>query len=482
MDANFDHALTPGQRAWRGFVVFGLIFSLLLLGPGAQSAQDGLSLSGFWDTLGAPDPEEEEDLPPPQLSAPHARPLVLYSNTAVEEMIRYLLGRRDSMLSNGYRRSGRYLPLIRRILAEEGIPPELAYLVAVESNFQPLARSSMNAAGLWQLMVPTARRFGLKVLHPWYDERLDPEKSTRAAARLLGYLYDKFGTWDLALAAYNAGEGRLMNAMQRAQIHGVSMDYWSLPLPPQTQGFVPAFLAMTQIHSNPESFGLENIALDAPLEGEALVWNTPTTLEAVANRLGADYDELASLNPAWRLGLLPPNSRGPVVLRVPKGSADRLLDSLVLSPPPVIPWLVHTTAPGESFHRIAKEYGVQLQDLLALNGLQRRSRLQVNQPLLIPLPAETLAGPGGTRILVEDTLPTPTQSQDMPALTQLVLYTVLPDDSLWWISRRLGVTMAQIRHWNGLKNNRIAPGQTLALFPEQNRSEQRETGTPVAQR
>ncbi|MDH5752726.1 MAG: lytic transglycosylase domain-containing protein, partial [Deltaproteobacteria bacterium] len=271
MDAN--SRLKPSINYFSRFIVpLGpLLIALILLAEGS------LNITGY--IRGQYGEDELFDLPvgisraegeePAQASQPPARqlrPLELYRTETVHDMIRFLLEKRPDIITQGFQRSGRYLPMIRSIFRQEGLPLELSYLAAVESNFHPLARSSQNAMGLWQLMSSTARRFGLTVNAPWYDERLDPELSTRAAARLLKYLHDKYGSWELALAAYNAGEGRVNRAIRTARANGMATDYWSLPLPRETRGFVPTFLAMAEIHGNPEMYGLTGHLVEKPLE------------------------------------------------------------------------------------------------------------------------------------------------------------------------------------------------------------------------
>jgi membrane-bound lytic murein transglycosylase D len=315
---------------------------------------------------------------------PGGRPLRLYRNASVDGVVRFLNEQRREVLERGWRRSGRYEAMIRRILREEGVPEELVYLAAVESNFNPQARSPARAVGLWQFTAPTARSFGLRVHAPWYDERLDPESSTHAAARLLAYLYDRYENWELALAAYNAGEGRVNAALARARREDAPEDYWNLRLPQQTRGFVPAFLAVAAIMEAPETHGFHPREREAPTASEGLELEIAATLTDLAARLGLPAVELAQRNPAWREGLIPPLGVGSVLLWVPPGASGRLLASLDAEPPETAPWRVHAVRKGETASHIARRYGVRTGDLLAFNGLHHRSTLSIGQTLLLP--------------------------------------------------------------------------------------------------
>jgi hypothetical protein len=214
---------------------------------GEDSASDGddTDLAGNW--IG-------ETVP-----ARKARPLIVPEHRKVDQALKYFVSRRRAILEQGYRRSGRYLAMIQQIFAEEGIPGELAILAAVESNYNPTAHSRARAAGLWQFMRGTAKKYGLRVNLPWYDERLDPVYSTRAAARLLADLHDAFGNWELALAGYNAGEGRISRAIRRARQPEGEENFWTLRrLPRETLGYVPSFFALSRIYGDPVKYGLSD--------------------------------------------------------------------------------------------------------------------------------------------------------------------------------------------------------------------------------
>lgn len=390
---------------------------------------------------------------------PGGRPLVLYKNRMVEGLIDFYLGARRAMLERGYRRSGQYLAMIRRIFASEGVPAELAYLALVESNFNPLARSPARAVGIWQFTAPTGRLFGLRIRRPWYDERQDPESSTYAAARFLAYLYDRYESWDLALAAYNAGEGRVNRALLQAKAAGKPADYWSLALPRQTRGYVPAFLAVASIMENPAGHGLDPGQLDPPFSGDVLEVNLTATLADLAERIGISTEELARLNPAWRGQVLPHFSKGRMILRLPHGSAPSLLISLRERPPRPISWLEHRIAKGETISHLAVNYGVKTNAILALNGLGRRTLLQIGQRVFIPV-RRSEDPPGekpGFSLPIPDTPPPPNSARH--------LHRAREGESSWSISGEVKAVMEQLRSWTTIpREPAVRPDQELVLF------------------
>lgn len=391
---------------------------------------------------------------------PDGRPLRAVRNRSVNGLVRFFMEHRRDVVLRGWRRSGRYLPMIRRIFREEGVPADLAYLAAVESNFNPHARSPAHAVGMWQFTAPTARKFGLRMHRPWYDERVDPESSTRAAARLLAYLYDRYENWPLALAAYNAGEARVNAAIDQARRHGRRTDYWSLRLPRQTRGFVPAFLAIAAIFDAPTQYGLDGVPRDAPLPSQGLELTVSASLGELARRLGIPAEQLVERNPAWRSGLMPPLPHaGPVRLWVPPGTGKRLLASLAASPPKAIPWLVHTVGEGDTVSAVALRYGVRTRDLLALNHLGAHSLLAIGQPLLVPVAADTPLAKADER--APRFVPEPGEA---PAVTQLRLHRVQTGESLWSIAQQYGVRMTELRTWNQLSGSVLRPNQELLVY------------------
>jgi membrane-bound lytic murein transglycosylase D len=457
---------------------------LLLVWPLLAAAEPGSSLvSGTPESAhalsalsidGGPEAEDgdDDDAAPDGVLAPYAgpdgirpglrpggRPLRLYRNAMVESLIRFFTEQRRDVLERGWRRSGRYMAMIRRVFRAEGVPEQLAYLAAVESNFNPHARSPARAVGMWQFTAPTARKFGLRIQRPWYDERIDPESSTHAAARLLAYLFDRYENWELALAAYNAGEARVNEALERARRHGRPQDYWSLRLPRQTQGFVPAFLAIATIMEAPQEHGLDGLEREPSLESEALELAVAASLADLAGRLGLEREALAARNPAWKGGMIPPLGVGAVLLWVPPGTGGRLAASLAQEPPKPIPWLVHTVQEGDTVSDVARRYGVRTRDVLDINHLHWRSLLAIGQPLLVPVAADTP--------VLAATNPEPQfvpEAAAVPAVTQLRLHRVQSGESLWSIARQYGVRMAELRLWNRLADPMLRPDQELVVY------------------
>jgi hypothetical protein len=232
----------------------------------------------------------------------------------------FLDGPKRGVVERWFARSGRYLQMIREVLNRKGLPDELVFVAMVESGFNPVAVSRAGAKGLWQFMAPTARRYGLRV-DRWLDERFDPKKSTVAAAKYLRDLYAMFGSWPLAHAAYNAGEGRVSRAVQSLG----TKDVWTLAqaqaLADETRDFVALIRAVSLIGQDPSRHGL-SVILDDPVEYEVLETPPARSLKRIAALSGIPADELARLNPELRLGQTPPGRRYP--LKVPAGQVQQV--------------------------------------------------------------------------------------------------------------------------------------------------------------
>ena len=229
-------------------------------------------------------------------------------------------GYRRAVVERWLTRSGRFLPMILEVFRQKGLPEELVFTAMIESGFDPVAVSRAGAKGLWQFMAPTARQYGLRV-DRWLDERLDPEKSTVAAANYLKDLYTIFGSWDLTQAAYNAGEMKVIRAIKGTG----TRDFWSLTnsrlLRDETKNYVPAIHAVTIIGQEPEQYGFA-VTPDEPLSYERITVPKGTSLKHVATLSGISFDELVRLNSELRMKQTPPDS--PYHLKVPLGSGAAL--------------------------------------------------------------------------------------------------------------------------------------------------------------
>ena len=294
-----------------------------------------------------------------------ALPLVV--NDTVLGFINYFSGKGRRTIEYGFERAGKYQPMISKILAEEGVPQELIHLAQAESGFLPRAVSRAAAEGMWQFIKSRGNEYGL-MQTPYSDDRLDPEKATRAAAHHLHDLYNEFHDWYLALAAYNCGPGAIERAVERTGY----ADYWELrarhAIPNETSNYVPIILAMTIMEKNAPEYGLDHLNLEPPLEYDTVKVDSPTNLALIGDALDTPMSDVQQLNPALLRGTAPSGYD----LRVPKGTSDQLESALAKVPSEIRAWArLHRVQYGESLTGLARSYNVSPSAIASLNGISQ---------------------------------------------------------------------------------------------------------------
>ncbi len=360
-------------------------------------------------------------------------------------------------IAAGLARSGRYVSMIEEIFAEEGLPRDLAWIAFIESSFLPHARSPRAAHGIWQFMPRTGRQYGLKA-NGIVDERSDPEKATRAAAGYLAYLHEIFGDWYLAMAAYNAGEGKILRAMEKTG----ARDFWQLAstsaIRRQTQNYVPAFLASVLISKDPSHYGFEFVP-EAPVAFETIQLDRAIDLQKLAAGAGLSLDELQSLNPELRTLVTPHQPEG-YELKIPSGTHETVLLAYAASPtarPPA--FRTYVARKGDTLPRIAKRYGVSVARLATANSLSSKSKVSRGQEILVPqkVAAVSAGAPGKKGSAARASKPAKTQDAASKS------YKVKNGDTLYRIALRHGVSVAEILAINGLGGGSIKPGDKLKI-------------------
>ncbi|MBB4061620.1 membrane-bound lytic murein transglycosylase D [Salinibacter ruber] len=440
---------------------------------------------------------ELEDVENPLLEGAPVRPeaevegteIPMTSNRLVKQSTTALEEEPSEHVNHWRRRVQVYGPMIEHILAEEGVPQELKYLAMIESGLNPDARSWAGAVGMWQFMPGTGRRYGLTV-NAWVDERRDPEKATRAAARHLGDLYDEFGDWHLALAGFNCGAGCVRSALRRADAADPS--YWDAHeyLPRETQGYVPMFIAAARVMENPEAFDLAPPEPASPLAYDYVpIHGSRLSLRTVARLADTTRSAIESLNPELRRGRVPP-SKERYYVRIPLGSYPRFAWNYAELPDEKKqPATTYAVRRGDTLSEIAVRFGTSTATLKRLNGIsgaiirpgdrlvvpvqeyasalsaadQRRPlRVQYDtSPPTRPLDAiETARAPSDTTSGPPDTSPA---SSPQTAASAPTSYRVTRGDTLGEIAQRFGVSIRELQAWNDLSGTRIRPGQRLQI-------------------
>lgn len=367
-------------------------------------------------------------------------PLVI--NDYVAGYINFYSTRGHGTVERALARSGRYRDMILRVLKEEGVPQDLLYLAEAESGFEPLALSRAGARGMWQFMSSRASGYGLRRSW-WIDERQDPEKATRAAARHLKDLYNQFGDWYLAIAAYNSGPGNVQQAVKRTGY----ADFWELyrrnVLPKETKNYVPIILAFTVMAKNPKQYGLDNIQPALPLETDSLRVDYPVDLRLVAECVDSDLTRLTELNPSL-LRLTTPKD-AIYDLRLPAGTKEKFEKAIAAIPlDKRVSWRYHHVASGDTLDTIARQYRTTPSAIQAVNQLPSE-RLQTESKIIIPVTAGRMTG---TAVAYSKR---PTH------------YRVRSGDTVASVADDFGVPADRLRRWNGLKGNQLAHGRVLVI-------------------
>ena len=367
--------------------------------------------------------------------------LPLMMTDPVASYINYFSTRGRGILERALARQGRYHDMIERILKEEGVPQDLIYLAQAESGFHPLAVSRAGARGMWQFMSSRAKGYGLERSW-WVDDRQDPEKATHAAARHLKDLYNQFGDWYLAMAAYNSGPGTVQQAVKRTGY----ADFWELykrdVLPRETRNYVPIILAVTIMAKNPAQYGLENIATEKPLPYDTVRINYPVDLRLVAECVDASASDIQDLNPSL-LRLTTPKDQD-FDLHVPLGTKERYLSAINSVPEDMrVWWRFHKVAPGDTLASIARSYHTTSQAITEANNLED-TELQPDSKLIIPI------APGRHA------------ATEQAAYSRVATrYKVRKGDTVQRVADNFGVPPAMVRRWNHLKGDSVLGRKVL---------------------
>jgi membrane-bound lytic murein transglycosylase D len=393
-------------------------------------------------------------------------------NPKVLSYVQLFSGRLKGYLEEGLSRGARFLPMIQNVLRAEGLPLDLAYVPLVESAFKTNALSRAKAKGMWQFMRPTALENGLK--HDWYiDERAEPVKATRAAAKYFKTLHRMFdGDWHLALASYNGGPGRVQRAVRRSG----RTDFWKLTatkkyLPRETREYVPLILAAIIVARNPAQYGLNPVPVPAP-EFDTVKLPAAVDLRRIAEWTGTSVHAIQELNPELRRWTTPVRSKD-YELKVPAGSAE-IIDARLseVDPGELAPLRWHTVKKGETISTIARKLRVSRADLAEANYLSVKSRVNAGQRLIIPRAPELLLAkrtetpaPAVESRKADAVVATANVTPRAEKTEQAKRYhRVKRGDTLFGIAKLYKTSVASLKTWNKIRGNAIQPGQRLTIY------------------
>ncbi|HEY3277191.1 MAG TPA: LysM peptidoglycan-binding domain-containing protein [Syntrophorhabdaceae bacterium] len=418
--------------------------------------------------------------------------LPIVFNDAVKYYVLYFTNGKKKVFANWLKKSRRYVPMIKVILKEHGLPEDLVYLAMIESGFNPKAYSPAKACGPWQFIYETGGRYGLRV-NFWIDERRDPEKSTVAAAKYLTDLFNQFGHWYLAAAGYNAGERRVEKAIEK---HNTN-DFWELSkynaLPRETREYIPRLIAASIIAKDPERFGFGNIQYDEPLTFVEVKVPGATLLTAIARANSMDVGALKSLNPELLRGLTPPYSDEYKIKLPARTNVERFLAKLETSSVDerkIRDVIVYKVKKKDTVAKVLKKYGVTMEELYMVNECDDRLKIKPGMVLNIPtfsspspdstikaasvvspvrevgaLPESPRVKQTKAEILTE---PVIQKQAEKPGMTR-GYHVVKKGETLSGISNMHGVDTASLISFNDLKGGKVYPNMKLRLASSDSR-------------
>ena len=373
--------------------------------------------------------------------------LPLISNDLVDGFITLFQKHARHFMQTVLERRPIYEQMISEELRKEGLPQDLIYLAAGESAFNPFALSHAGAKGIWQFMLGTGSLYGLK-RNRWVDEREDPAKSTHAAARHLKELYQTFGDWYLAMAAYDSGPVTVQRAIERTGY----ADFWTLrklhALPLETENYVPIFIATALIAKDPKAYGFD-VPSNQLVGAEQVTVAAPTDLRLVAQLIDRPVEDLIRLNPSLQRWTTPANDPS-IVFNLPGGTKETFERAIAAIPPDKrIWWRAHKVEQGETLAAIARKYRISTVALAQANRMDAGATPAEGARVVLPL----ASGDEGSLARVRERGP-----------RRLYQYRVRPGDTIELVADRFDVAAYQIRRWNNLRSARLTPGKTLKVY------------------
>ncbi len=373
--------------------------------------------------------------------------LPIVMNDRVKKSIVYFQTVAKEAFKKYLRRSKKYKNLMLTTIRKHGLPEDLIYLSLVESGYNPHAYSWARAMGLWQFISSTGKSYGLN-RNWWMDERKDPVKSTDAACRFLKDLYNQFGSWELAMAAYNGGPGRVRRTIKKQK----TIDFWKMKLKRQTMDYVPLIMAATVIAKDPEYYGFTENIFEPEIVWDEVLIDRCLDLKVVAKELGCTLKKLKELNPELLRNYTPPNTKK-YSLKIPKGDSKKFMAALDKMPSPQeTSWVRHKIKKGEAVSTIASKYGVSQYAIFEANNLKRTSRIYAGKEIIVPVPLDRNYNRKARKKNYND------------YEAKKSMYIVRSGDTMWDIARAFGTSVSDLRRINYIeRGSRIYVGQKMKI-------------------